>query len=144
MAGLRVKVEGDRAVIAGIAQWNPAMNPRIMGMALTEMAMLTMRTAAQRHIRRGGGGKPRPNILTSRTGALRSSLTQESGSIGKTSWTGSALDDSGLPRSVEAGSSLVYAAIHERSARSFLAPALAESSRSFEAIYLKHWERAIR
>ena len=133
MAGFRVKIEGDKAILAGLKRANPGTNAaRIATPALLEMMQLTLRIAAQQKIRRGGGGPPRPNILTSRTGTLRRSL---SGS--------QSINKAGLPDFIEGGSNLVYAAVHEDSPRAFLKPALDDAVRQFDDIFIKWWERAL-
>ncbi len=157
-----------------IDQLTPALNPKVIGGALTEMLLLTLRTSQQKHIKRGGKGPPAKAILTSRTGNLRRSI---SGS--------GAVDRSNLPDSIRGGSALVYAGVHEKGgtfaipatnvgpqartqafgkrfnvfevpahtrkahtmtvpARPFLAPALDETEREFPAIMVKHLERALR
>lgn len=145
MAGFRVQVTGVDAIIRGLERANPGLNRKITTDALVESALLVTRAGAQRHIRRGGGGPPRPNILTSRTGALRRSYSQQ----------GSSLDKSGLPNKIAAGSNLVYSRIHELGGRAgrgrlsripkrpVLAPALAEESPNFPRIFEKHWARAL-
>ena len=109
---------------------NPATNEKIMGPALLEMMQFTLSDAARNKILRGGGGPPKPNILTSRTGTLRRSL-------------GAAFNilTNMLPRSIEGGTHLIYGAVHEATQRAFLAPALADSLGKFEDIVIKHWQR---
>ena len=140
MTGLRVSVTGEESIVAGLKRLNPGLNDAILRPAMVEMALLVLRTAAQRHIKRGGrrGSKPVPKILTSRTGALRRSL-----SVG-----GGGLDKSRLPSEISAGSNLVYARVHEFGGRHtpkrpYLAPGLAESEDEFPAILLKHWARQL-
>ncbi len=131
--GFTAEVVGDEDIIRLIEQLNPALNPQVLGPALTEMVLLTLRTAQQKHIKRGGNNPPLPNILTSRSGTLRRSLAGSG-----------AVDLSNLPDSVRGGSALVYAGVHEDSPRAFLAPALDETVRDFPPILVKHQERGLR
>lgn len=175
-ARISVSVSGLNVLIASLDRLDPSKNRAITEPALVEMGLLTVRTAAQRTIKRGGTGDPVAGVLTSRTGTLRRSLTAEARSI----------DKSQLSRGiVEAGTDIVYGAIHEfggtvsvKSAqvrehtrtrafgkrvkaftvpkhtrkeheatfpkRPFLAPALDLSIPKFEAIQIKHWDKATR
>ena len=109
--------------------------------ALLKSMSKTLTIAAQEKIRRGGvvgKGKnrqilpPLPDMLTSRTGALRRSLGLDMG-----------LDTSELPFAISGGSSLVYARVHEitwagraKIKRPFLAPALEDASKFFEQYFV--------
>ena len=134
---LTAKVETTGDVLAGLDRLNPGKNQRIAASALTECMLLTLRNAATKGIYPGGGrdAPVRPDILTSRTGTLRRSLSSSF-----------ALDRSGLPRYIEGGTSLVYGAVHEyggryHPSRPFLAPGLRLSEGEFEGIFVKWWER---
>ena len=152
---LTAKLETPRDLIAGLERLNPAVNKTIAARALTESMLTVLRYAATKAIYPGGGRRApvKSNILTSRTGTLRRSLSSSF-----------ALDRSGLPRYLEGGTNLIYGAVHEygRSGRSglrgaagplrpgtnrgtrarpFLRPALAATQREFEGIFTKWWER---
>ena len=136
MARLSAKLVGAKQLEKRIADLNPEQNKRIVAPALRESMLLALRIAARDKILAGGQGPPRPNILTSRTGALRRSLGASTG-----------LDVSGLPRFIEGGTALIYGRVHEFGSgthppRPFLEPALADASKEFESIFVKHWKRA--
>lgn len=142
MAGLRVRIEGDKELLARLQKMNPGLNDRIVNDAMVESMLTILRDAAQNKIKRGGtkGSKPRPKVLTSRTGQLRKSLTLKRASLNKT----------GLPERIEGGSILKYARVHELGspkqnirARPYLAPALADAVKQIPGIFLKHWERQL-
>ena len=101
-----------------------------------ESMLLMLRIAAREKIHHGGGGPPKPNILTSRTGTLRRSLGLST-----------SLDRSGLRQGfIEGGTALIYGAVHEfRNAgqRAFLAPAVVDAESRIEDIFIKHWDRAL-
>ena len=140
MAGrITAKLTGAKALQRGLDRLNPETNRRIMEPALTESMLLTLRIAARDKIFSGGGGPPKPKILTSRTGRLRGSLAGSR-----------SLDKSGLSRNfIEGGSDVVYAAVHEFGSsrmpkRPYLAPALADAEAKFPDIIIKHWEKQLR
>jgi hypothetical protein len=128
--GLSVKFVGGKALLRDLDKMDPSQQRKIIVPALLESVQLTLRIAAREKILPGGKGKPRANKLTSRTGALRGSL---SGTF--------SIDRRGLPRFIEGGTELVYGAVHENSPRAFLSPALADAREQFEGIFIKHWAR---
>ncbi len=129
---IRAQLVGSKELQRRLRKMNPKQNKRITTPALLESMQLTLRVAAREKILPGGGGPPRPDILTSRTGTLRRSLGLST-----------SLDRSGLRQGfIEGGTALIYGAVHENSRRAFLKPALAQASAKFEAIFVKHWRRA--
>ncbi len=130
-SGLTAKLVGTRELLRGLERLNPDENERITSPALIESMLLSLRIAARDKIHAGGGGPPKPNILTSRTGTLRRSLGASF-----------AIDRTGLPRSIEGGTFLIYGAVHEATRRAFLAPGLSDATRQFEDIFTKHQRRA--
>ena len=134
--GLTAKLVGTAELKRALDRLDPSQQPRAIGDALVESALLTTRIAAREKILPGGRGDPRKGILTSRTGTLRASLT-----------VSTAVNRSGLPRFIEAGTHLIYGARHEfgRSPRRpFLAPALKQAEPKFVDIFLKHIRRAAK
>ncbi len=132
MAGLiQAKLVGSKELKRRLKKMDPAENKRITTPALLEAMQLTLRIAAREKILPGGGGPPRPDILTTRTGTLRRSLG-----------TNFAVQVNEALQFVEGGTHLLYGAVHENSKRAFLKPALKQASAKFEAIFLKHWARA--
>jgi phage gpG-like protein len=143
--------------------------------ALTEAAELTQSIITTKKIRRGGrfrgpagprGGRgaiqsapAHPTMLTSRSGRLRGSIAVNRGP---------------LPRAIEVGTDVVYAAIHEKGgsihisdrmrrvlhakgihprasttritmpARPYFEPGLDEASLSFEKIFVRRFERTVK
>lgn len=156
---LTAKITGTDELLRRLALLDPEQNRRIVAPALRESALAVVRDAAANRIVRGGQSAPRPNILTSRDGALRQSLQSSN-----------ALDTTGLRRNfIEAGTDVPYGGVHEfgltvtirahtrtrngkkhrvkaHSAkfppRPFLAPALTATAAEREAIFLKHWGQA--
>ncbi len=128
---IQAQLVGSKELQRRLRKMNPAANRRITTPALLESMQLTLRVAAREKILPGGGGPPRPDILTSRTGTLRRSLT---GNF--------AIDVNERLQFVEGGTNLVYGAVHEASKRAFLKPALRDSSNRFDDIFRKHWARA--
>lgn len=132
MAGLlSAKLVGGEELKRRLRKMNPELNRRITTPALLESMLLVLRTAARVKILPGGSGPPRPDILTSRTGTLRRSL---SGNF--------AVDLNERLLFVEGGTNLIYGAVHEATRRAFLKPALKDDEPKFEAIFVKHWARA--
>ncbi len=130
-----VKLEGSRELQRRLRKLTPSQNSQIMGPALLEMMLLTLRISARDKIYPGGNAPPRPDQITSRTGTLRRSLSASF-----------AVDRSQLPKSIEGGSNVVYAAVHEfgnsrTPKRAFLQPALDDASKQFDDIVVKHWNK---
>jgi hypothetical protein len=114
---------------------NPAQNARIVTPALLESMQLTLRDARMNRIIRGGGGPPKPGILTSRDGTLRGSLTGNQ-----------SIDQNKRLRWIEGGTHLIYGRVHERGNRThprrpFLAPALAATREKYDDIFRRIWAR---
>ncbi len=128
---IRAQLVGSKELQRRLRKMNPRQNKRITTPALLESMQLTLRISAREKILPGGGGPPRPDILTSRTGTLRRSLG-----------TNFAVQVNEALQFVEGGTHLIYGAVHENSRRAFLKPALAQASPRFEAIFVKHWRRA--
>lgn len=130
---IRAKLVGSKELKRRLKKMNPKLNKRITTPALLEAMQLTLRIAAREKILPGGGRKvpPRPDILTSRTGTLRGSLT-----------TNFAVAVNAALQFVEGGSHLIYAAVHEATRRAFLKPAKKQAEPRYEAIFVKHWARA--
>lgn len=129
--GLRVSLIGTKELQRRLKKMNPAQNERITTPALLESMQATLRNAAREQILPGGGGPPRADILTSRTGTLRRSLTSNF-----------SIDLNRRLRFVLGGTHLIYGAVHESSRRAFLKPALKATSPKFDDIFRKHWARA--
>ena len=166
---LRARVEGTEELKRQLERLNPGLNREISARSLSESMLLVLRNAATRGIYRGGKGDPKTDILTSRTGTLRRSLSSSF-----------ALDRAGLPRFIEGGTNLIYGAVHEQGGtfnigsstvrahtrkvrgigtpldikshtrrahtatypqRSFLAPGLRMSESQFPVIFSKWWKR---
>ena len=127
---IRAQLVGSKELRRRLKKMNPAENHRITTPALLEAMQTTLRIAAREKILPGGGGPPRADILTSRTGTLRRSLG-----------TNFAVQVNERLQFVEGGTHLIYGAVHENSKRAFLKPALKEMSPKFEAIFVKHWRR---
>ena len=128
---LRAKLIGTEELQRQLDHLNPEMKRRITTPALLESMQTTLRDAARNKILPGGQGPPRPDILTSRTGTLRRSLT---GNF--------SIDVNERLRWVEGGTHLIYGAFHEKTRRAFLAPALKDTQSQYEAIFRKWWDRA--
>ena len=128
---IQAKLIGGKEPQRRLDKMDPEKNARITTPALLEGGQLIARIAAREKILPGGGGPPRPDILTSRTGTLRRSLTSNF-----------AVQLNRRLRFVDVGTHLLYGAVHENSRRAFLKPALRDSSSKFEAIFVKHWARA--
>ena len=134
---IEAKLVGSAELKRRLKRLTPAQNKQIAGPALLESMLLTLRVAAREKIYPGGKAPPRNGILTSRTGTLRRSLTASF-----------ATDRSQLPKSITGGSNLVYAPVHEfglgrHPKRPFLQPALDDASKKFNAIFAKHWQKAV-
>ncbi len=95
--GVRVEIDGAQRLAAEFARLNPTANPAPVGRAMRRIGLETQRIATGK-IRRGGGLKPAPSVLTSRTGTGRRSIST---------------DFSSLPFTVRVGSDLAYMAVHE-------------------------------
>jgi hypothetical protein len=128
--GLSVKLVGSKELQRRLAKMNPAQNARITTPALLESMQTVLRDAARNRIFPGGGGLPKPDILTSRTGTLRRSLA---GNF--------AINLNRQLRWVEGGTNLIYGAVHEKTRRAFLKPALAATQNKFDDIFRKWWAR---
>ena len=136
---LRVRIVGSKALTKALDKMNPGINKKILRDSLIEAALGIQKDAAGNQILRGGGGKrnARPAVagrLTSRTGTLRRSIKVDRGP---------------LPFAIEAGTDLVYGAVHEfglggRQRRPFMKPALDKVAPKFGDIVVKHWKRAVR
>lgn len=122
---------GSRELERRLRKMNPKQNRRIVSRALLESMQLTLRISARDKIFPGGTGAPRPDILTSRTGTLRRSLT---GNF--------AINQNEQLQWIEGGTHLVYGAVHEATKRAFLKPALADARTSFDDIFVRWWRRA--
>lgn len=129
---IRATLVGSKELKRRLKKMNPKLNKRITTPALLEAMQLTLRIAAREMILPGAprGTPARPDILTSRSGTLRRSLG-----------TNFAVNVNESQQFVEGGSHLVYAAVHEKTRRAFLKPALKQASPRFEAIFVKHWAR---
>lgn len=127
---IQAKLIGGKELQRRLKKMNPELNRKIVTPALLEAAQLVTRTAAREKILPGGKGPPRSNILTSRTGTLRRSLTSNF-----------AVDLNRQLLFVDMGTHLIYGAVHENSKRAFLKPALRDASKNFEGIFRKHWAR---
>ena len=94
---IQAKLIGSAELRRRLKKMNPAQNRRITNPALLESMQLTLRIAAQRKIKRGGGkgSPPVPNVVTSHSGTLRRSLAASF-----------AIDRSGLPKFIEGGSNV--------------------------------------
>lgn len=158
--GLTAKLVGSADLKRALDRLDPSQQPRAMSDALVESAGVTMRIAGREKILPGGRGKPKPKQLTSRKGGLRGSLA-----VGF-------VKRGGTITSVEAGTHLVYGAMHEKGGnfsikshsrtsrkgqsfrvkshtrkvpkRAFLAPALKQAEPKFPDIFLKHIRRAAK
>ncbi len=128
---IQAKLIGGKELQRRLKKMNPEQNRRIVTPFLQESGLLIARIAARDKILPGGKGPPRPDILTSRTGTLRRSLSSNR-----------AVDLNKRLLFVDVGTHLVYGAVHENSRRAFLKPALRDGSKSFERIARKHWARA--
>jgi len=128
---LTAKLVGTRELQRELDRLNPEQNRRITTPALLESMQLTLRDAARDKIFPGGDGPPRPDMLTSRTGTLRRSLT---GNF--------AIDINERLLYVEGGTHLVYGAVHEKTRRAFLKPALRDTQGEFERIFRKWWAKS--
>jgi len=124
---------------------------------LVAAGLRVLRNAAEQQIIRGGrfrspgprGGRgklhdapPHPTRLTSRSGELRRSLSQNRG-----------MDKTRFPRAITVGSDLIYSAVHEYGLnvgrrryprRAFLAPALEAESRTFEPLLIDELRRHLK
>ena len=127
---IRAQLVGGKELQRRLKKMNPKLNKRITTRALLESMQFTLRVAAREKILPGGTGPPRPDILTSRTGALRQSLG-----------TNFSVQLNEAMQFVEGGTHLIYGAVHEATRRAFLKPALKQASPQFERIFLKHWRR---
>ncbi len=135
---LRVRIVGSKALTKALDKMNPGINKKILRDSLIEAALGIQKDAAGNQILRGGGGKrnatpPVAGRLTSRTGTLRRSIKVDRGP---------------LPFAIEAGTDLVYGAVHEfglggRKRRPFMKPALDQVAPKFGEIVVKHWKRAV-
>ena len=142
---LRVNVKGTADVVRMLNRISPRKNGRWVTDALKKSALRVQALATTKHIIRGGRFRGTsgalgdadvdPHRITSRSGRLRGSI---------------AVDHAQTPRSVDIGSEVVYAAVHELGspkrgirARPFLQPALEEASSDFEGIFIKEWKRAV-
>ncbi len=134
---LRVRIVGTKALTKALDKMNPGLNKKILRDSLIEAALGIQKEAAAT-ILPGGGGKrnARPPVadrLISRTGTLRRSIKVDRGP---------------LPFAIEAGTDLVYGAVHEfglggRKRRQFIKPALDSVAPKFGEIVIKHWKRAV-
>ncbi len=128
---IQAKLIGSAELRRRLRKMNPKQNARIVRPALLESGLLVTRIAARDKILPGGSGPPKPSILTSRTGTLRRSLTSNF-----------AVQLNAQLQFVDAGTHLLYGAVHENSRRAFLKPAFRDASRNFDDIFRKHWARA--
>ena len=136
--GLRVKLVGSKELQRRLKKMNPAQNARITTPALRESMLLVMRDAARNRIFPGGGGAPKSNILTSRSGNLRRSLGidfEQDVSVGVRAGS------TRTSQFIEGGTHLIYGAVHEATRRAFLKPALAATQSKFDDIFRKWWAR---
>lgn len=127
---IRATLVGSKELKRRLKKMNPKLNNRITTPALLEAMGVTLRNAQREQIFPGGGGPPKDNILTNRTNTLRGSLGESF-----------AIRLNGRLQFIEGGSHLVYAAVHEKTRRAFLKPALKATAPRFEAIFVKHWAR---
>lgn len=121
----RVQLRGFDRVRRGLRELAPAHN-RVRERGLERSMNLILDTAEADFLR-----GPRPRRLAPVTHALIRSLR---------------IDDRGLPRRIEGGSPLVYAAIHEygtRGRRAFLAPAFRRRRREIGAIFEREWAEEV-
>lgn len=141
---VKVVLTGDKKFLAKL---EAVASPRVRIKALNEAAFLLAKIAAEEKILRGGrffgaGGKltdspPHPTKLTSRSGRLRGSLHPRQ-----------AIDRSGLPKYIEVGTDVKYAAQHELGLapyppRPFLKPAAEDVSKELPRIFEKWLTREI-
>lgn len=128
---------------------DPSRNPRAFNRGMTKAGLRIARNAARKQIIRGGrfGGTdapPHPTRLTSRSGRLRASLE----GFG-------AIDDSGLPKFLDVGTTVEYGPVHElglqvatRSGssfrmprRAFLEPAVDAEFEAVQTDILAEWAK---
>jgi phage gpG-like protein len=148
MIAVKVKATGVVKLQRMIRTISPKSNPAWVRRALIAMANRVQAIATKEMIIPGGrvrvagpkGGKgimtdkpAHPTKLTSRTGALRSSIRVNRGP---------------LPHAIEVGSDLEYAAVHEEGLgrypkRPFLQPALEKASPEFSDILSRELKREI-
>lgn len=129
---LEAKLVGGKELQRRLDKMNPEQNRRITTPALLESMLFTLRDAAQNKILRSGPkGVVRSDMLTSRSGALRRSL---SGNF--------AIDLNARLRFIDGGTNLIYGAVHENTRRAFLAPALRDTESQYVRIVAKHWRVA--
>ena len=96
-------MQGQKAIKNALKNMSPKFRPQIQREGLLKAAFLIQDESAQRQIAGGGRGKGKylkalDHRLTSRTGTLRRSIR---------------VNRTGLPRSVQIGTDLVYGAVHE-------------------------------
>ena len=136
-AALTVTIEGLPELQAFFDRITPGRGASFVHKALVACALTVQADAATNRIQRsaptGAPANPPPGPLISRTGTLRRSIR---------------VDRSGIPRYVDVGSDLVYAAVHELGGRHtqprpFLAPALQATAGRFQAIFEAEWAREI-
>lgn len=135
MAKFKIRFTNRRELQKRIDKINPKINSRIVSKSLVECAMMIARNAvSDQIIRSADAGVVNKKRLTNRTTTL----------IGSMGTATKALNKSGLPRYIDVGSNVEYAAIHEYGGenmpkRPYLAPALDDVSGKFEDVFLKHW-----
>ena len=147
---MKIELLGGDEFAERLAKLKPATNRRILVRSLTESAMAVARNAADVQIKRGGrvavgstmtSSPPLRDRLTSRSGRLR-------GSLAGANYRGG-LRTGGLPRYIEVGTRVVYAAVHEFGrgpfpVRAFLGPALEAVAKTFRQIFDRNWRREAR
>ncbi len=148
-----VRITGDDFE-RSLRNMDPRFKPKLISRILLRSGQAIQVTVQTKTILRGGGGAPKPNILTSRTGTLRRGQFTNVLS----------------PRAVEVGTDLVYGAVHEQGGtfsvpthsrrtasgtvtvmahskryprRPFLEPALKKTERERQKIARQEWQRVI-
>lgn len=96
--GLDVNTTGGPEYTRMLRSAGPRDNPRIMSLALRQIALLTQSISTREKIHAGGRSVPLPRALTSRTGTGRRSIRT---------------DFSKLPGEAAVGSDLKYMSAHE-------------------------------
>ncbi len=139
---LSVSVQGLDELHERLSRISPRDNAEWSRRALVTCGLLVQKIAAEEMIIRGGrfgtGSSLRdriahPSKLTSRSGRLRGSIR---------------VNRVPLPKAIDIGSDVAYAAVHELGLgrfpkRPFLAPALDKASKEFSQIFAKELGRAL-